>query len=46
MTGAIIADCTGKIRSFGEKIAVWRYICAELSELSELSPLLNGLSMH
>jgi hypothetical protein len=32
--------------SFGEEIAVWRNICAELSELSEHSPLLNGLSMR
>jgi hypothetical protein len=32
--------------SFGEEIAVWRNICAELSELSERSPLLNGLSMR
>ncbi|MDZ7926470.1 MAG: hypothetical protein U5L46_04970 [Agrobacterium sp.] len=32
--------------SFGEEIAVWRNICAELSELSEPSLLLNGLSMR
>ncbi|MGQ2963071.1 MAG: hypothetical protein ACT6RN_22130 [Agrobacterium sp.] len=46
MTGEIIADFGETVSSFGEEIAVWRNICAELSELSEPSLSLNGLSMR